>query len=501
MRRELQTNRNCDLTRGVFRFAMVVALMNGFVLTKVDLALGQEAAAKARPAYQDLKFGEGLEVEENVKKLRGIKDESLKGATAYNKQEVDRFYRGYLLPKLNKVSQPEELSRARLEIYADLEKAEKASEAVLVEFNKLLFTEMKKLAEGNFHPSTAIIATQVIGQLNKKKTKSTTAAEPFDVQTTGTLFALYQNGKNDGIRAAALSGLERHIDLMNGKWDARVTDGLATTFMASLTSPKPANRSERADAWLRGRAIELLLKFKHSKEAELYKYAMTTLADPKTDPLLFEKTLLVAGAYPSGDADASVTTPAISNSLLYLVNMSKEWKKRLGDAQYLATGGGFGDADGGSPMNVTEPGASDLGGEEFPGKKKKAAPKKEAKVMHFDKQSEDVKSKRRALHERLEFVRVAFVGSDSKFGALPIELKIGFASLIPEGEDRVLMMDVLTAIKDLQFALNNPSISDRTTLATETVPKLDALVQSSEIMISVLASPAEAAAGEQVKTP
>jgi len=181
--------------------------------------------------------------------------------------------------------------------------------------------------------------------------------------------------------------------------------------------------------------------------------------------------------------------------------MSKEWKKRLGDAQYLATGGGSGDADGGSPMNVNEPGANDPGNDDAPGRKKKPASKKEVKVTHFDKQSEDVKSKRRALHELLEIVRVGFVGSDSKFGALPSELKIGFALLIPEGDDRVLMTDVLTAIKDLQFALNNPSISDRTTLATETIPKLDALIQTSEIMISVLASPAEAAAGEQVKIP
>ena len=501
MQQDLQTNRNCNWIQGMFRIAIVAALVNGSILTRVDLAVGQDAVANAKPAYQESKLGVGLDVEENVKKLRGIKDESLKGATAYNKQEVDRFYREYLIPKLNRVSQPEEVSRARIEIYSDLEKAEKASEAVLGEFNKMLMLEMKQLAEGNFHPSAAIIATQVLGQLNKKKTKSTTAAEPFDVQTTSTLFGLYRNGKNDGIRAAALAGLERHIELMNGKWDANVTEGIAKAFMASLTSPKPVTRSERADAWLRGRAIELLLKFKHSKEAELYKYAMTTLADPKTDPLLFEKALLVAGAYPSAGVDASVTTPAISNALSYLVNMSKEWKKRLGDAQYLATSEASGDGEGRSPMNVNESGANDPGGDDLPGKKKKAAPKKEAKVMHFDKQSEDVKSKRRALHELLEIARVGLVGSDSKFGPLPTELKIGFASLIPEGEDRMLMMDILNAIKDLQSALNSPSISDRTTLGSETIPKLDALIQTSEIMISVLASPAEAAAGEQVKTP
>jgi len=498
MQRELQTNRNCVLNPIVLRCVIVFALLSGGLLPMNDLAYGQPAAAKAKPVeYAELKFNDDLLVPENFKKLKSSKDEMLKGTAAYNKQELERFYLGFLLPALTAYNAPEKLNFARVEILYDLDRAEKASEAVLSDFNTFLSAEMKKLAEGSYHPSTSIVATQILGRLNKKPTKGNVSAEPLS-SATGVLLGLLRSKTNDGIRAAAISGLERHIDLMHVDWEQKAPaaiNALADTFFASLTSPKPVERSLRADAWLRGRSIELMLKFKHSKEAALYHYAMTALADPKTHPLLFEKALLAVGTYAPVEPNASQTAPAISNSMSYLISMAKEWKKRLNDTPASASvSSPSGEGAMMTPAAGNDGGAGGgpegAGGEDPMAKGKRTKEKtKVVKTNSFDKQSEDVKAKRRALHELLEIVRYGF--SNSKFGPMPIEFKTGLATLVAQGEERQLMTDVLNAIKDLQDTLNSPSIADRAALGSEAIPKVDVLIESAEFLQNLLTPPAD----------
>lgn len=177
--------------------------------------------------------------------------------------------------------------------------------------------------------------------------------------------------------------------------------------------------------------------------------------------------------------------------------MAKEWKKHLSDVQHTPSTtrpmiGGFGE----SPMAMTMPaaggeggGAPDGGGGEEPMKGKKNEKKKVVKTSSFDKQSEEVKAKRRAMHELLEIVRFGF--SNSKFGPMPADMKAGLATLIPQGEDRQLMTDVLNAIKDLQDTLNSPSIADRDGLVDESIPKVDALLAAAEVLLSVLTPPVD----------
>lgn len=477
---------------GFFKFqskliaVLFSVFLSGAMFHGNDVAVGQ-AAPNAEP---------------NAKEKKKNKDEILRGTVAYNKQEVDGFYKVFLIPALNSIEKPELVNAARREIYEDIERAEKASDSVLTEFNTMLLDEMKKLAEGNSQPYAAIIATQVLGRLNKNRPKgSSTAAEPLGA-ATGILFNLFRAGKNDGIRAAAISGLERHVDLMQSAWDDRLRHGIADAVLASLNAPKPPSRSPRSDAWLRGRSIELLVKVKHNKEAELFQYAIAALANPKTDILLVEKTLLVMGTYESPAIDAKLTNPALGNCLGYLVTRLKDWKKQLGEAAIPMgnSGSGVSDVDpmAGAKMDVTVTEFPMAGDGAIP-KKGGQKPPKSPKTNPFEKQSAEVKSKRRALHELLENVR--FGMNSSRMGVTPSELKKGLATLVPEGDNRQRMFELINLIKELQDTLNSPAVSDRTGLASETIPKIDALVDAAEILKAIFVPPIEGSATPEKVAP
>ncbi len=304
-----------------------------------DSLLGQEAAKPNPPAYDKYDVSEAMRNPATLKEKQGAKNAMLKGAVAYNKQDVEAYYKGYLLPMLTFPSKPEAGNSARLEIAADIMQAEKAGDNVMNEFNAILFTEMKKIAEGNYQPSAGIIATKMLGSLNKTRAKGNVAAEPLSA-ATAPLLALSLAGRNDGIRAAALAGLERHIDLQSGAWPDATRQVLTDRLLASLKVDRPATRNVRSDAWLRGRTIELLLKVKHAKEAELYQYALDVLANPSTHPLLIEKALLVTGQYPKSQVAQTIANPAVSNSLTYLVTRVNGWMKEVGETQISATMGG-----------------------------------------------------------------------------------------------------------------------------------------------------------------
>jgi hypothetical protein len=318
------------------------------------------------------------------------------------------------------------------------------------------------------------------------------------VSAISPLLGLAENGKNDGIRAAALSQLDRYIDYYGSTWPDANRQVLADKLLALLKAPKPAARSARADAWLRGRTIELLLKIKHAKESELYQYAIDVLANPKTEPILVEKALLVTGQYPKASFSPSLINPVVSNPLVVLVARVKSWKKEVGET-FQSVGGGGDDAASDAPADDGNAAMIDDAGD-AEGMVKKAPKKKvEPKVNPYAKQAADVINKRRALHEILEIMRYGFTGS--RIGPLPTDSKSGLALHLPEGDSQEVMTEVLTTLKDLQDTINSPTITDRTSLGNEANPKVDAMINAIEFFLSNLPQPAAGPAAETPPAP
>lgn len=453
----------------------VIATMFGLILTGVmangNNTLAQPPAAAAAPQYRSLPYGpEAGKVEK-----RKAKDEILKGAAPFG-SVVKEYYTSYLLPGMTDLNKLELNNDARKEIVQDIANAEKAGDAVYVAYSDLLVELGKGLSTGPFHPSAGINGVHILARLNKAKPKTGAAPEPHP-KATAALLDLVTKGSNDGIQAAALYGLERHIELAAGGWSDEIRARFAQPLIALLKQPRPAKRSLRADAWLKGRVMEILTKFKHGSEADLNAVALSFLADPTNDPILVEKSLTVVGNY--AQAAANHKPELVKESLLHTAKFAKakilDWQKGVKDGDEAAVFGSVGgSAVGSEPMERSMPAesGSEDGGEGTPGGKKD---KKEKKVSPYASQSSDIKFKRRSLHEPLELIRVGFCGS--RYGQVPDPAKSGLAMLVSDAEQVQVLRDLMVGLRDLQEALNKASIIDRLTLDAETAPKIEKVVK------------------------
>ncbi|MDZ4852885.1 MAG: hypothetical protein SGI77_26665 [Pirellulaceae bacterium] len=468
-----------DSLRSRLLAGIVVACGASSVPDILKPAYAQVAAAgKAKPAaYIEIKMGDAFTDASARREKQQTKSSMLKGTISYNKKEVEDYYKGVIIPQLTSLKHPEDANDARKEMVEDCDRAEKASDSVLNEFNNMIFGYMSTLAEGNFQPSATINATLVIGNLNSSRAKGSAPPVPFR-NAQPQLLKLFAAGKNDGIRAAALQGLDRHIELTGGAQE------IADLFLAFLRSSKPAQRNLRSDAWMRGRVVEMLLKIKLKKESqtELIQYATKSLANPITNPLLLEKALMVVGSFPATELPPDPSGPMIGNSLQYLLVKAKDWRNEVNEAHAFKEGGGDASEDMADPVESAE---VEVGSEEegMAVRKKKEKPK--AAVSSYGKQSNDVKTKRRWMHELLEPIRLGLAGS--KFGPLPPEFKSGLAATLAESYASQEMHKFLKAMNELQEALNSSTIADRSGLAAETIPKVDAMISSAEMLQRIIA--------------
>jgi hypothetical protein len=423
----------------------------------------------ANPAYRSLPAGPEAARSEK----RKAKDEILKGASAFS-PAVREYYIAYLLPDMTNATTPELNNSARAEILIDILNAEKGAEATHTQYSDMLIELARGLTGGPFHPSAGINAIHVISRLNKSKPKGSAAPEP-NTKVTLLLMELATRGANDGLQASALSGLDRHIELASGGWNDDVRSRIAQPLMAALQQPRPPKRSVRSDAWMKGRYMEILTKFKHPGEGEVNKLAYGLLADTKTDPLLVEKALLVVGTYAPGEGlDPDIVKNSLINSAKLTRTRLLDWQKQLRDSASLTVFASTSSlsTDSADRASVMNENPDDTDGGEADGAKKNER-KKRANL--FAAQSSDVKFFRRMLHESLELIRHGFTGV--RWGAIPDPAKSGMSMLLTGAEQVQIMRDILRSLKDLQDSINLPSITDRSALDSNTSPKIEKAVK------------------------
>lgn len=442
------------------------------------------AAGKAAPVgYTALKFAPEAERAEKKKE----KDEMVKGAAPFDQRKIQAYYVGYLFPAMTNTETLEKTNIARAEIMLDIEQAEKAGDAVNGQFGDLMVSLCRGLASGPFHPAASINAVLLLNRLNKGKPKGG-ISEPND-KAKDLLLELSVRGTNDGVQAAALAGLERHAEYGSKAWDEAFRSRVANELINSVKGPAPPKRLARSEAWLKGRKLEILAKFKHPMEAEVYQLALASLAEKTSDSILIEKSLNVDGSYPPlGNPNPELTKKALANAASFTKSKVLSWQKWVRESQSFAP---FVEqpkkaepkAKSNPNLNVDADGGGGAmaDGEAGGGKAKSKA---SAKNNPFADMPPDVKQKRRALHELLENVRFGFSGT--RFGNLPASSTTGLAMLVTDAEQAQILRDILADIKDLQDALNKPTLSDKTILDLETGPIIDKLGRDVDDFLTVL---------------
>jgi hypothetical protein len=404
------------------------------------------------------------------------KDEMLKGGVPFDTKKIEMYYGGYLFSGMTNEGALEKANAARLEIMEDIDKSEKTGGPSYDTYVELLTRICTAISRGHYHPTASINSVLILNRLNKGKAKIGETPTPHD-KVTALLLEFSTKGLNEGIQAAALSGLERHAEFGSKAWDDAVRKRIAGDLVASIKQPSPAKRPVRADAWLKGRKLEILTKFKHPMEGDLYQLALDALADTTSDPILVEKSLYVEGSYPPpANLNPESTKKALANVASFTKTKVFDWQKWMRESPSFApvventkkpepkskSKGMANDGDGGG-------GGEDMGDGGGRSKKEKAAPK----TNPFLDLPPEVKQKRRALHEILETIRFGLNGT--RFGEHPATNTTGLAMLITDAEQSQILRDILVDIKDLQEALNKQTLGDKTGLDLETGPKIEKL--------------------------
>ncbi len=293
-----------------------------------------------------------------------------------------------------------------------------------------------------------------------------------------------EKGANDGVKAAALVGLERHVRLLSPGWNDTNRDGLATKLLAMTQAPKSPSQSEEAYAYLTARCLQILDLFKHSKTEEVSKFAMDVLANEFTHPILREQALATVGRVDTSKIPEATKIAAGRYTLRYMKKRLEEWQD-INDMTTSAGAGGSGGSGGyGGAGGAYGSGYGDSGGMAAGyggGGSGYGAPQQEEKKVKenpFDKQDRQVVFLRRFMHDLAQNIRLGVSGEMR--GDVPAEVKKGILAGIPDGDESMMLMHAVRTLQEVQVALNKETIQQRSDLNTEILPLITKLIATAE---------------------
>ncbi len=124
----------------------------------------------------------------------------------------------------------------------------------------LLLPPMKALATGNYNPTARINAALILGRMDSAPADAANRVPPRPyLAALPTLVDVYKNENNvDGLRVAALLGLQRQVGLGFNQIPAAGRDQLRSMMTDLLDSKTPANRTDKVHAYLQRYAVDIL---------------------------------------------------------------------------------------------------------------------------------------------------------------------------------------------------------------------------------------------------
>jgi len=210
--------------------------------------------------------------------LKIFRSGDISGDGEFGEEEQKRlqaYYWGYSLPRWTLpeyrgelAGNPEQLEKTtrglRVELQNELRNGR--NEAAFAFVTNLVLRSMENLArpypagERSFHPATRINAMLMIGELGAKPPAGFGDVPPPLPDALPVMFKHLQDPEQiDGVRVAALVGINRHADL-GGINTPQARQAIVNSLVALMNSPRPTDRSADGHAWMRSQAAEVLGK-------------------------------------------------------------------------------------------------------------------------------------------------------------------------------------------------------------------------------------------------
>jgi len=250
-----------------------IRLMGGWVLLSIIAsvclltaqAFGQAAAPKSIPLNEALTARPAIALMERAKNEGLFKADFSTEWAGY--PEFRKYYQQYQFGKLMDARYVKEYGNIAQSLLEDLDRSQKSRGPAARTLGGWIVAGSRAIALGDFHPVARVNATLMLAHVDDQPADLRAGRPPVPASAALPLLVqLYRAETSpDGVRAAALQGILRHVQ-MGAVTDPAYRDGIARIALALAESDPPAGRSPEAHAFLQRYALDLL----------------ATLADPNT---------------------------------------------------------------------------------------------------------------------------------------------------------------------------------------------------------------------------
>ncbi len=275
-------DRNARVLAGWVLFAVIVLV--GMLSSRAfGQAASQPAAIRSVPLQAAFTDRAAVAVLERAKSDGLSKSDFSPQWAGY--QNFERYYQKYQFGKLMDSSYVAQYGEITQSILADLDRSQKTGSPAARALGGWVIAGARAIASNNFHPVARVNATLMLAQADDQPAEMGAAKPPVPAAAAlPILVQLYTGAGNpDGVRAAALQGILRHVQL-GAVTDPRYRSGIAKLALDLVESDPPAGRSPAAHAFLQRYAVDLLTLLadpnSSAKTAETFVSISTQAAKP-----------------------------------------------------------------------------------------------------------------------------------------------------------------------------------------------------------------------------
>ncbi len=245
-----------------------LALLSMFVLAAISVARvsGQEAGAK----YDTIAMHPAL-TEAMIKQVESTTKSFISTGNG-NPKLVTAYFGLYVPAKLTALDGVKDIPAIVDEVGGYIARAARSNRPDITQKITVdAFGGLKKVAEGNYHPAGRISAIVLMSRLDQKQADNQSKTPPVPyLQVLPILMTLYENDKNvDGVRAAALQGIHRHVSYNFPGIPAAARDQISKDMTALLDSKPEMFRTDRSHAYLQRYAVDILSSLRAANDSSL----------------------------------------------------------------------------------------------------------------------------------------------------------------------------------------------------------------------------------------
>ncbi|MEO1615649.1 MAG: hypothetical protein AAFV88_07375 [Planctomycetota bacterium] len=294
-------NRGRKILAGFFCFALLALLASS--------ALAQKPKFEVIPLEGNLKqIDANLErVQRAASSFASTNDVST--FPAREAQGIRNYFSQYVPAKITQIDSLHQVNQVMGHARQTFNRAVRSGKPAARNLRSWLYSGLKPIALGNYHPAARINAINFIASLEAPAQRGG-LPKPYSIVLTD-LWPLYSDASNsDGVRAAALCGIERYVKLTETKdIDATIAGELKTAMNELLTSPAPADRDPLAHAFLQRYAVDILRYL--NSDAELGKQLVSISTEDANPNLIAMHSISEFGRIPAKLDEGAVDTEAV----------------------------------------------------------------------------------------------------------------------------------------------------------------------------------------------